>query len=806
MTDHNIGLTTAEANRRAAAGMSNATEKHTSKTVGQIIRSNTLTAFNILFFFFAILVITTGSFNNLTFIIVVIVNTVIGILQELNSKRVLDNLAVLTAPHSNVIRDGKLQRVETESLVKGDICEFTTGDQISADAVVVAGEMKVNEALVTGESDEIVKKPGDKLLSGSFVISGTCIAELTDVGEHSYVNRLTKEAKASKGKSSTEMMNSLSKLIKLISIFMVPIGVAMFLLDMFVLNIGYVGTINSVVASLVGMIPEGLYLLTSIALTASVAKLGVQKVLVQEMASVETLARVNVLCLDKTGTLTENEMAFEALIPLDGYDETNADQATLTDMLENFVGEMSNDNVTMATLKKTFGRHQGHSKAVRLFPFSSLVKYSAVQFAEGTYVLGAPEKLLLDRYPEYDDQIKRYMNVGNRVLLFGYIPEEDGVVEDGKPLSKPVVPLGLVLLTNPVRKTAKKTIKFFQEQGVEVKVISGDNPATVAAVAKKVGIKNADEYVDASTLQTDTDIYRAVRKYTVFGRVAPSQKRKIVEALQLDEKVVAMTGDGVNDVLALKKADCSIAIGEGSDVVSKVSQIVLLDADFSRMESVVSEGRQVVNNIQRSASLFLNKNIYSFLTAILVMIIGSVTPIYPTQMSYLSLVTIGIPGFFLSMEPNNELIKGNFLKTILRRAMPAGFTNFVIVSIVTIVAKVTNINFNQSSTMSILLLLFVGVLMLYKICTPFSKYRLFIWCLTIFCSIGGMIILPGLFEIHPIEGWQIIWVIALAVGAVFLYQIFYKLEEKLMNAFVKKVRKNGGNNWLGKIMRRIGLV
>ena len=267
-----------------------------------------------------------------------------------------------------------------------------------------------------------------------------------------------------------------------------------------------------------------------------------------------------------------------------------------------------------------------------------------------------------------------------------------------------------------------------------------------------------------------------------------------------------MTGDGVNDVLALKKADCSIAIGEGSDVVSKVSQIVLLDADFSRMESVVSEGRQVVNNIQRSASLFLNKNIYSFLTAILVMIIGSVTPIYPTQMSYLSLVTIGIPGFFLSMEPNNELIKGNFLKTILRRAMPAGFTNFVIVSIVTIVAKVTNINFNQSSTMSILLLLFVGVLMLYKICTPFSKYRLFIWCLTIFCSIGGMIILPGLFEIHPIEGWQIIWVIALAVGAVFLYQIFYKLEEKLMNAFVKKVRKNGGNNWLGKIMRRIGLV
>lgn len=805
MTDHNIGLTTAEANRRAASGMSNATEKNTSKTVGQIVRSNLFTAFNILFFFFAILVITTRSFNNLTFIIVVIVNTVIGIVQELNSKRILDNLSVLTAPHSNVIRDGKLQRIETESLVKGDICEFTTGDQISADAVVSYGEIKVNEALVTGESDEIIKKPGDKLLSGSFVISGTCRAELTDVGEHSYVNRLTREAKASKGKSSTEMMNSLSRLIKLISIFMVPIGVIMFLLDMFVLRFDYVQTINSVVASLVGMIPEGLYLLTSIALTASVAKLGVQKVLVQEMASVETLARVNVLCLDKTGTLTENEMAFEALVPLDGYDDTNPNQPTLTQMLEDFVGEMSNDNVTMATLKKTFGKNH-KSRAVRLFPFSSVVKYSAVEFAEGTFILGAPEKLLLDKYSEYEEQIKGYMNIGNRVLLFGYISKEDGKVEDGKPIANPVIPLGLVLLTNPVRKSAKKTIKFFQEQGVEVKVISGDNPATVASVAKKVGIKNADEYVDASTLETDADIYRAVRKYTVFGRVAPSQKRKIVEALQLDEKVVAMTGDGVNDVLALKKADCSIAIGEGSDVVSKVSQIVLLDADFSRMESVVSEGRQVVNNIQRSASLFLNKNIYSFLTAILVMIIGSATPIYPTQMSYLSLVTIGIPGFFLSFEPNNELIKGNFLKTILRKALPAGLTNFVIVSVVTVLAKILNIEFDQSSTMSILLLLFVGVLMLYKICTPFSKYRLFIWCLTIFCTIGGMIILPKLFEIHHLEIWQIIWVAALAVAAVFLYQIFYKLEEKLMNRFIKRVKKNGGNNWIGKIMRRIGLV
>ena len=558
---------------------------------------------------------------------------------------------------------------------------------------------------------------------------------------------------------------------------MIPIGIILFVQDMFFLNIGYSRTIESVVAALVGMIPEGLYLLTSIALTTSVTKLGINHVLVQEMASVETLARVNVLCLDKTGTLTENEMSFEDMIPIGKYTNDDENKLVLNDMFADFITVMSDDNVTMSTLKKSFD-NISRKQPIKVFPFTSTVKYSAVKFEDGTYVLGAPEKLLLFNIDEYKEIIDKYSSIGNRVLLFGKMPN-GSTVEDGQPLSCPVEPLSLILLTNPIRETARPTIDYFQQQNVEVKVISGDNPATVASVAGKCGIKNADKYIDASTLKAKEDIYDAVKEYTVFGRVVPSQKKMIVEALQSQDKVVAMTGDGVNDVLALKKADCSIAIGQGSEVVKNVSKIVLLDSDFSHMVQVVGEGRQVVNNIQRTASLFLVKNIYSLLMAIFVMMSGSVYPIYPTQMSYLSLVTIGFPGFFMSFELCTDLIKGKFLSTIIKRALPAGLTNFIIVTIMTIIARITGIEFGESSTMSLILLLVVGITMLYRISRPFSKYRIFIFGLVCFVTVGGLIVFPNLFAFHALQAWEVAVVCVLSVIAIAIFIFLNKLESKI---------------------------
>ena len=797
MTDPVNGLSEKEAASREAQGLINESVGTQSKTVGQIVKDNCLTFFNFIFIFFAILLITAGSIVNITFIPVVIINAIIGIVQELRAKQVLDKLTMLNAPKTRVIRDGKEYEIATDKLVQGDVCVFGAGNQIGADAKLIHGEVKVNESLVTGESDEIRKVAGDDLLSGSFVVSGECRAELTHVGLNSYISKLTLEAKGQGEKKQTEMMKSLTKLLKIIGIVMIPIGIIMFIQDFHFLKLGYSASIVAVVAALVGMIPEGLYLMTSIRLAVSTAALGMKQVLVHEMASVETLARVDTLCLDKTGTLTENIMSFEALIPLDGYEDDPTQEAPLSELLEDFVSVMTNDNMTIDTLKKSFG-HGSKKEALAIYPFSSKVKYSGVTFEDGTYVIGAPEKLLLERYDEYAEKIEVYLNTGNRVLLFGMLAGSDEDVREGRPLSEPVIPFGLVLLTNPVRKTAKRTMRYFQTEGVDVKVISGDNPATVAHVAQKAGIRGSDQVIDASELISDEDIKEAALKYSVFGRVRPDQKQKLVQAVQEEGRVVAMTGDGVNDVLALKTADCSIAMGQGSEVVENISEIVLLDSDFSKMPEVVAEGRQVVNNIQRTASLFLVKNIFSILTAIFVIILGNQFPLYPTQLSFYSLVTIGIPGFFLAMQPNKELIRGKFVSSVLKRALPAALTEFIMAQVAAGIGSGMGLPFDEKSTMAIIVMLVIGVIMVIHISHPFNAYRWFVLAITLVCVIGGAILLRPLYKISFLSPGAIVWTVFLSIGAVFVFAILLQLEQRL----VYKVKKKK-NSKIKKIFQKL---
>lgn len=800
MTDPQMGLSEKEAARLAAQGHSNVSVDNQSKTVGQIVKDNIFTFFNFIFIFFAILLMTAGAFADLTFMIVVVINTIIGIVQELQAKRVLDKLTMLNSPKTTVIRNGKQRVIPTNKLVKGDLCVFTSGNQIGADAKVVSGEMKVNESLVTGESDEIRKLEGDELLSGSFVVSGECRAELTNVGLESYINKLALEAKGQTEKKQTKMMRALTKLLHIIGIALIPIGIIMYIQNYSFLGSGYAGSISAVVAALVGMIPEGLYLLTNIRLATSTASLGMKKVLVHEMASIETLARVDTLCLDKTGTLTENVMSFEALIPLDECEGGEVSEMTLSDHLQDFVSCMSNDNTTIDTLKKVFGKGSSR-EAVRVIPFTSAVKYSAVEFDDDTYLLGAPEKLLLGDYGKCADKIESYMNVGNRVLLFGRLGSGSRPVVDGEPLERPVIPMGLVLLTNPVRKTARRTMKYFQEQNVDIKVVSGDNPATVAHVAKKCGIQGAENVVDASDLVTDEDIAEAVKKNSVFGRVRPDQKKKIVQALQSQGRVVAMTGDGVNDVLALKTADCSIAMGQASEVVENISQLVLLDSDFSKMPNVVAEGRQVVNNIQRTASLFLTKNLFSLLTAIFVMIIGNTYPIYPAQMSFYSFCVVGAPGFLLAMQPSNELIKGRFLQKVILKAIPAGLTEFIMVEAATGIGALLGMSFDETATMSSIIMLVIGVVMVIHISQPLNAFRRFIIGVSIFFSVGGLIVAKPAFRFVTLNGWMMTWTVILSIIGVFVFAFVLQIENRLIFKYRKKSKKK--DSWIVKFFRRL---
>ncbi|MDD3279826.1 MAG: cation-translocating P-type ATPase [Lachnospiraceae bacterium] len=776
--DINTGLSSAQVKEYVQNGWENTAVEPPSKTVSEIIKNNTFTYFNLIFTIIAILLIIVGSFRDLTFLPIIILNTVIGIVQEIRAKNTLEKLSVLNAPKAHVMRDGKQLELPAEKLVLDDIVIFQAGNQICADAVVLNGEVSVNESLLTGESDELIKKQGDHLMSGSFIVSGSCHARLDKVGADSYISKLTLEAKAMKEGEQSEMIRSLNKLVKAVGIIIIPIGLLLFSQQFFFNHDTLRNSVTSMVAAVIGMIPEGLYLLASVALVVSVMRLASKKVLVHDMKCIETLARVDVLCVDKTGTITENIMSVNQVIETDNYDADTMDPLKV--LISDFAAAMASDNITMEAMKKFFDT-PGSRVPISITSFSSAFKYSSATFSDGAYVLGAPEFVLRSDYEAYHEEIEVYGEQGYRVLVFGSYAG----IPDGKELTASVVPLGLVLLANPIRKEAPETFRYFAEQGVAVKVISGDNPVTVSEVAKQANIANADRFIDASKLKTEEDIANAVKTYTVFGRVTPNQKRQFVQALKAAGKTVAMTGDGVNDVLALKDADCSVAMASGSDAAAQAAQLVLLESNFACMPSVVEEGRRVVNNIQRSASLFLVKNIFSFLMSLISVLFMITYPLEPSQVSLISMFTIGIPAFFLALQPNKNIIQGHFLTNVLLKALPAGLTDVIVVGALVLFGKVFSVSSIDISTACTMLIAIVGFMILFKICQPFDKIRLAIWI----CAVIGLLFcsffLRNLFAISGMSTKCIMLFVLFSIATEPILRYGTKLVSFLRNNYVK---------------------
>lgn len=734
------GLSAAQVAQRTADGFSNKPVESPSKTTKEIISENVFTYFNFIFLILAVLLAVTGSYRDMTFLPIIVANTLIGIIQELRSKRTLDKLTMLHAPVTSVIRDGTEFQVKSSDLVLDDIAVFRAGNQISADAVVIDGSVSVNESLLTGEADEIVKSAGDTLMSGSFVVSGACRAKLEKVGSESYISQLTLKAKVSRKGEQSEMIRSLNRILKIAGFIIIPVGIIMFYQQYFLNDVPMKDSIQSMVAAVIGMIPEGLFLIASTTLAISAMRLAMRKVLVHDMKCIETLARVDVLCVDKTGTITENRMSVADVIPV----VKDVSDGELHGLVSDFAAAQDSDNETMASLKNYFKTPAGRKVTGRT-GFSSRYKYSSVTFESGSYVLGAPEFVIREISPQHRHIIDENSRKGHRVLVFGRY----GGTPDGKELTADFIPVCFILISNPIRENAPETFKFFAEQGVEIKVISGDNPVTVSEVAKRAGIENAENYVDASTLTNDTAIYNAVQQYTVFGRVTPDQKRKFVKALKLQGRTVAMTGDGVNDVLALKDADCSVAMASGSEAAAQVSQLVLLESDFAKMPDVVMEGRRVVNNLERSGSLFLVKNIFSLIMSILTLCFGIAYPLKPSQISLISLFTIGLPAFVLSQMPNKDIIRGKFLTNILLKACPAGITDTIIVAAMVFFGNAYNVDQVDITTASTILLCVVGLMILFEISRPMNVYKMSLW---IFCLIGLVFCMVFVSDFFGIEG------------------------------------------------------
>ena len=771
------GLSQAEVAERASRGLSNHTEIQTGRSIKTIILSNTFTYFNFIFFIITVLLCIVGSFRDLTFLPIVIGNTLVGIIQEIRAKKVLERMSLLNAPHAEVIREGKKQRIRSEELVKDDIVVFSSGNQVCADAKILEGSVSVNESLLTGEEDEIKKQPGDVLLSGSYVISGECCAVLEQVGNASYISKLTAEAKKTNVGEQSEMIRSINRIVMWMGILLIPIGGILFYQAFFMHHETFGNSVVSMIAAVIGMIPEGLYLLTTVALALGTIRLAQSNVLLNDMKSIEALARVDVLCVDKTGTITEPKMQVHKLIPAE--ESEHRPEHGLEELLFHYTAASSDHNTTMEALRAFCTnvlkkRIPSPRVPIDVLPFSSSVKYGAVTFEEGTWILGAPEFVLSEAsLSAFRTKIQPYIRKGYRVLVFAFQSEP----LDSTGLSDRLHPVCFIALSNAIRENANKTFQYFKNQGVTVKVISGDNPETVAEIARNAGIEHAASFIDATTLNTDEAIEKAAEDYTVFGRVTPLQKQKLVCALQKKGHTVAMTGDGVNDILAMKTADCSIAMASGSEAVSQAAQVVLMDSDFAHMPNVVAEGRRVVNNVQRSASLFLVKNIFSVFLSIMASVLMLTYPLEPAHISLISLFTIGIPGFLLALEGNKKRIEGHFMKNVLIRAFPAGLTDTVIVGSLAIFGQVFDLPKSDVATVSTLVLSVVGFMILYRISMPFNKYRLFVFLVNIAGMVLSFACIPDLFSIARIPITSVLLTVIFCFAAESLFRIFTWLTE-----------------------------
>lgn len=674
--DKKIGLTQEQIDNRKEQGLVNYDTSVPTKSIKRIIVENTCTLFNLMNLLLAIAVLAVGSYKNVLFILIIILNTLISTIQEIHSKRIVDQLSIVSQTKVKAIRDGEQKQVEINEIVLDDVLKFQTGNQIVTDCTILEGEVEVNESFITGESNLISKKEGDLLLSGSFIVSGSCISKVEHIGEENYTYKISSGAKYVK-KVNSEIMKSLNQIVKTVSIVIIPLGLILFFHQMQINDGNLKMSVVSSVAAMIGMIPEGLILLTSTVLAVSVIRLSRNKVLVQELYCIETLARVDTLCLDKTGTITEGKMEVKDIIPI------SVEKEKMEIMLSALAQYSSDHNSTIEAIRERF-KKEVNDRVKNQVPFSSQKKWSGISFEGiGSLVMGAPEFVLKEKVGEYSQMIEKY-SCDYRLLVLAISKENF----EEKELPKNLEVIGFILILDKIRDEAKTTLEYFKEQGVCLKIISGDNPLTVSKIAKHAGLDHYDDYIDMTKLGQNENLEEIVQKYTIFGRVTPTQKKDLVVALKNMGHTIAMTGDGVNDVLALKEADCSIAMASGSDAARNVSELVLLDSNFEAMPKIVAEGRKTINNIERSASLFLAKTMYATILAILFVFISWPYPFMPIQLSLISVVTIGIPSFALALEPNKERIKGHFLINVISRSMPASITVVMGIILSIILSKV----------------------------------------------------------------------------------------------------------------------
>ncbi len=742
VSPHMTGLTAEQVRRRKRNGRINVTKGSITKPVYRILIDNICTFFNLFNLIIAVALIAVKSYYNLLFLIIIIINTAIGIFQELRSKRTLEKLSVLSAVRAHVIRDGSIKDIPVHEIVPDDTILFENGNQICVDSIVTDGEIEVNESLLTGELTPILKRAGDHLLSGSFAVSGSCTATVEHVGAENYAVKLTQAAKKHK-RLHSQLMDSINRIIRFTGLFIIPFGALLVLRDLFINHTELNVTVTATSAALIGMMPQGLVLLTTVSLVVGVIRLARKKTLVQELYCIETLSRVDTLCLDKTGTLTKGTMEVSDIISWDNTTLSTDFDALITTAIT----ALGDTNPTAQAIRAYF---DASSKPLALTvlsrsPFSSQRKWSAVSLENtGTVFFGAYDRLL----PEGTTLPKAAQGLeeeGKRLLLIALSEKTD--IEQAKTALKP---LALAVLEDQIRDNAAEILDFFRKEDVSVRIISGDHPLTVSSIAKKAGVPDYDNYVDAGALQTPEQLADAAAKYTIFGRVLPAQKKQLIQALKAQGHTVAMTGDGVNDVLALKEADCSIAVAAGSDAARQVSQLVLLDSDFSSLPSVVMEGRRVINNITRTASLFLVKTIMSFLITICVIVLPMMNtyPFQPIQLSLIGLVAESIPGFFLTLEPSRERVKGSFLRTVLTNALPSALiiTLFVVLT-EALLAPLMGLSDMQSSILCIYITGFVWLIQLFRICRPFSKWRRILWGLMVAGFFGGELLLAELLPV-----------------------------------------------------------
>ena len=782
------GLTDEQVNARIAEGKVNADENPNTRTYKQIVRENTLTFFNFLYLVLLVLVLLVGSYKNAFFVCIIIINTLIGIAQEIRAKKTIDKLAILTARKSVVIREGQKWTVPTEELVLDDVVCLKTGDQVPADARILEGSLEVNESLLTGESDNLPKNEGDELFSGSFVTSGEACCQIIHVGKDNYAAQITSEAKEFK-RHNSELKNSLNAILKVISIIIVPLGALLFYKQYYIVGDTFRDSVVSMVAGVLGMIPEGLVLLTSVALTLGALVLANKKTLVQELYCIETLARVDTLCLDKTGTITEGTMCVERVEPYvstgrveiaatesEPAESTEAEEQVQTDsafmeeidvIMGNMMYVLKDQNATIDALRKRFPAKQDMTPE-HVIPFSSDRKYSGVVFEEkGTYLMGAAQFLFPEDNEELTEKCQAYAEEGLRVLVLAHSSQN----AEGTELPEGLEPLALMLLTDVIREEAPDTLAFFDSQEVDLKVISGDDPVTVAAIARRAGLKNADSYVDATTLTTEEELQDAVAQYSVFGRVTPQQKKAMVQALQSQGHTVAMTGDGVNDVLALKEADCSIAMAQGSDAAKNIANVVLLDSNFASMPHIVNQGRRVVNNIRTAASMFLIKTMFSVMLSLLTIFFGNAYPFEPIQMSLISACAVGIPTFLLAQENNYEKIDHTFLRHVFINAFPAAITITFCVFAVMLVCQNVYHSMAMLNTACVLVTGWNYMAALKTVYAPLNTYRKVIIYGMQFIFFAAAVIFQKLLSLGSLDFGMIILVFILMTFAPVLIDV-----------------------------------